>query len=112
MAVIPAGERWNDDSLRPSLEDLIGAGALLSLLNGRRSPEADLAVTAFEHFRGDLAGTLSLCGSGRELIERGFVCDVELAAEYGVSSSVPMLAGDRFVNCATGQNGGFTFADA
>ena len=100
VAVIPAGERWSDDSLRPCLEDWIGAGAVLSMLSGSRSPEADLAVAAFERFRGDLAGALSHCGSGQELIEHGFVCDIELASEYAVSSAVPMLAGDRFVGCA------------
>jgi 2-phosphosulfolactate phosphatase len=100
VAVIPAGERWSDGSLRPCLEDLIGAGAVLAMLSGRRSAEADLAVAAFERFRGDLAGALSHCGSGQELIEHGFACDIELASEYGVSSSVPVLVGDRFVGRA------------
>lgn len=98
VAVIPAGEHWGDDTLRPCLEDWIGAGAVLSLLAGKRSPEAELAVAAFERFRGDLAGALSRCGSGKELVEGGFRCDVELASEYAVSSAVPMLAGDRFIN--------------
>lgn len=98
IAVIPAGEHWGDGALRPCLEDWIGAGAILSLLAGKRSPEAELAIAAFERFRGDLAGTLSRCGSGKELVESGFRCDIELASEYAVSSAVPMLAGDRFVN--------------
>lgn len=98
IAVIPAGERWDDDTLRPCSEDWIGAGAVLSLLGGTRSPEAELAVAAFERFKGDLAGALSGSGSGKELLERGFECDVELAADYGVSSAVPVLTGDRFVN--------------
>lgn len=106
VAVIPAGEQWDDGTLRPCLEDWIGAGAVLSLLPGRRSPEAELAVAAFERFCGDLAGALSHCGSGKELIERGFGCDVRLASEYGVSSAVPLLSGDRFVdyiNCSSSE---------
>jgi 2-phosphosulfolactate phosphatase len=67
---------------------------------GRRSPEADLAVAAFERFSLDLTGALCRCGSGKELLDRGFQCDIELASEYGVSSAVPMLTGDRFVNRA------------
>jgi len=96
IAVIPAGECWSDGSLRPSLEDLIGAGAVLAGLPGTKSPEAELAVAAFERFRLNLADALAECGSGRELIERGFARDVELAAEYSVSATAPFLSGDRF----------------
>jgi 2-phosphosulfolactate phosphatase len=98
VAVIPAGEQWEDDTLRPCLEDWIGAGAVLSMLPGSRSPEAELAVAAFERFRGELGGALLRCGSGKELVARGFRCDVESAADYGVSAAVPFLAGDRFVD--------------
>ena len=97
LAVIPAGEHWDNGAFRPCLEDWLGAGAVLSLLAGTRSPEAQLAVAAFEHFRDDLAGALSRCGSGKELVGKGFGCDVELAAQYGVGSAIPMLAGDRFL---------------
>jgi 2-phosphosulfolactate phosphatase len=97
VAVIPAGERWPDDSLRPCLEDWIGAGAVLSLLPGKRSPEAEMAVAVFERFRHDLGAALRGCGSGKELVEGGFALDVDLAAEYGVSDAVPMLMGDRFM---------------
>jgi 2-phosphosulfolactate phosphatase len=96
--LIPAGERWSDGTLRPGLEDLVGAGAVLSELPGKPSPEADLAVAAFERFRRNLYDAVSRCGSGRELIEKGFACDVEIAAEYSVSSSVPVLANDRFID--------------
>lgn len=100
VAVIPAGERWGDDTLRPCLEDWIGAGAVLSALPGSRSPEAELAIAAFTRFRGDLKRALSCCGSGKELIERRFRCDVDLASEYAVSAAVPMLVGDRFTASA------------
>jgi 2-phosphosulfolactate phosphatase len=93
VAVIPAGEQWSDGSLRPALEDLLGAGAVLAALPGRPSPEADAAVAAFERFRDRLPQVLADCTSGRELLERGFACDVELAAECDVSNVVPVLDG-------------------
>ncbi len=101
VAVIAAGEQWSDQTLRPCVEDWIGAGAVLSLLPGRRSPEAELAVAAFQHFRADLKGALAGCGSGKELIEKGFRSDTDLASEYAVSSAVPMLMGDRFIDCSS-----------
>jgi 2-phosphosulfolactate phosphatase len=101
IAVIPAGERWPDGSLRPAIEDLIGAGAVLAALAGRPSPEAEAAVAVFERFRGNLRDALERCSSGKELIERGLGRDVELAADHNVSVSVPILREGRFINLAT-----------
>jgi len=95
--VIPAGERWADGTLRPAMEDLVGAGAILKLLAGRRSPEAQAAVAAFEDAAGNLSERLLACSSGRELAERGFGRDVELAAELDVSEVAAVLRGDAFV---------------
>jgi len=97
IAVIPAGEQWSNASLRPALEDLIGAGAVVARLPGSLSPEAEMAVAVFERFRGNLPDVMARCTSGRELVERGFARDVELAAAYGASSAVPTLRQDRFV---------------
>ncbi len=47
VAVIACGERWPDQSLRPSVEDLIGAGALIARLRGSCSPEAEAAAAAW-----------------------------------------------------------------
>jgi 2-phosphosulfolactate phosphatase len=41
--------------------------------------------------------SLRNCSSGRELIDRGFERDVELAAELNVSETVPVLKKDAFV---------------
>jgi len=101
VSVIPAGERWNDGSLRPCLEDLIGAGAVLAELPGTLSPEAEGAVAAFARFRRNLTETLFRCGSGKELAQRGFALDIELAADYAVSSVAPTLVNDRFVDGST-----------
>jgi 2-phosphosulfolactate phosphatase len=91
--VIPAGERWRDGSLRPALEDWIGAGAILKCLPGSRSPEADAAVAAFERYERGLIETLDRCGSGRELEERGHPRDKELAGALDVSDCVPRFDG-------------------
>ena len=95
--VIPAGERWPDGSLRPALEDWLGAGAVLRWLPGRRSPEAESAVALFEHCRENLVATLDECASGRELEERGHREDKLIAGELDVSSCVPRFDGVAFV---------------
>ena len=72
IGVIPCGERWADDAtLRPALEDLIGAGAVIAELHGTRSPEATAAVWAFEGAAASLLETIGACSSGKELVERG-----------------------------------------
>lgn len=96
VAVIACGERWPDDSLRPAFEDLIGAGAVLDALPGRRSPEAVAAVAAFAGVRDGLASSLLSCAGGRELIERGFDADVLLAAELDTSDHAPQLQGEAY----------------
>jgi 2-phosphosulfolactate phosphatase len=101
-AVIACGERWADGSLRPAWEDFIGAGAVIAHLPGARSPEADAACAAFQCARAELHDRLRACSSGRELIERGFAADVELAAAHGVSECVPVLEGGAYVARAAG----------
>ena len=100
MALIAAGERWGDGGLRPAVEDLWGAGAVLAHLAnlgwGDRSPEADLAVAAYTAVRGDEGAALARCVSGRELIAAGHRADVAIAAEAGASLSVPLLREHQF----------------
>ncbi len=98
ISIIPAGERWKQhQTLRPAIEDLIGAGAVIHALKATRSPEgtlspeAETAARVFEAFRDDLESVLCGSGSGRELIGRGFAEDVRLAAALDASSCVPVL---------------------
>jgi 2-phosphosulfolactate phosphatase len=98
IAVIPSGERWGDGSLRPSFEDLIGAGAIISHLKGSPSPEARAAVTAYADARPELKRLLKQCGSGKELIARGYSEDVELASELDISDCVPTLVNGAYVH--------------
>lgn len=91
ISVIAAGERWPDGLLRPALEDLMGAGAVIAYLKGRLSPEAQMAVAGFHHVQSDLADILLRCGSGKELVDRGFEEDVWLASKLNVSNAAPLL---------------------
>jgi 2-phosphosulfolactate phosphatase len=96
VGVIPAGERWPTDGmpLRPSFEDLIGAGAIVAALRtlhgGPVSPEALLAAKAALSVD-DLDLALADCSSGRELIGMNRRGDVELASELDVSVAAPVL---------------------
>jgi 2-phosphosulfolactate phosphatase len=94
VAVIAAGERWERDSggLRPAVEDMLGAGAILRALRpAAPSPEAHAAMAAFQAAQSDLRAHLFGCSSGRELVQKGFSADVEIAAGYDVSRAVPIL---------------------
>ena len=99
VAVIAAGERWNitDGPLRPSVEDQIGAGAILSAIGGNPSPEAIGAIGAFEAARHNLLDMLWETASGRELVERGYPGDVALAAELDAAASIPVVQKDGFI---------------
>lgn len=97
MAVIGCGEQWDDGSLRPAWEDLMCAGAVIARLPGQRSPEAQAACDVFQQAESELPRRLRECASGRELIQRGFAEDLELAAAYCVSTCVPILERGAFV---------------
>jgi 2-phosphosulfolactate phosphatase len=99
VAVIAAGERWPDGSLRPALEDLLGAGAVIAALVecGVRvlSPEAEAARACFEG-TADIAAAVEGSVSGRELADGGFGEDVAIAVESGSCPLVPVLADGAF----------------
>lgn len=101
IAVIPAGERWDDDSLRPAIEDLIGAGAVIEALDLPMSVEAEVARDAFRAARLRLDEVIRASVSGRVLIDRGFAQDVAIAAAFGVSRTAPMIRDGAYVDGAS-----------
>jgi 2-phosphosulfolactate phosphatase len=99
VAVIAAGERWPDDSLRAALEDLLGAGAIIAAAGshgaGPLSPEATATAACFRATP-DIASAVAGCTSGRELIGGGFADDVTIATDLDSSRAVPVLASGAF----------------
>jgi 2-phosphosulfolactate phosphatase len=101
IAVVSAGERWPNLSLRPALEDDLGAGAIISQLDlTDASPEAQFVANAFLSTRDTLAETVRSSVSGRELADFGYPHDVESAVQYSVSGTVPAVGPDGFLSTA------------
>jgi 2-phosphosulfolactate phosphatase len=103
-AVIAAGERWRGRApgsgpLRPALEDLLGAGAVIDSLGAARSlsPEAVAARAAFRDAREALDDVLLASASGRELLDKGLGQDVVMAAAFDADGVAPSLVGPAFV---------------
>jgi 2-phosphosulfolactate phosphatase len=105
IGIIAAGERWDmsDGPLRPSVEDMLGAGAVFAALDPsasvstpRCSPEAAAARAAFVAARPRLYEEIAGCASGRELVARGWEDDVATASSHDVSSVVCRLAVNEF----------------
>jgi 2-phosphosulfolactate phosphatase len=101
VAFVAAGERWPDGGLRPAVEDLWGAGAVIAHLSEHGwscSPEADAARAAYEAVRGGEREALLACASGRELAQQGYTHDVSIAAEFNTSTVVPVLKDGQFTD--------------
>lgn len=98
VSVIACGERWPDGTLRPALEDLLGAGAVIAGLTGTRSPEAQMAAAAWLDARPRIAEVVAACSSGREMVDRNWADDLAYATELDVSAMVPVLRDGAFVD--------------
>ena len=100
VAIIAAGERWPDDTLRPAVEDLWGAGAVVAALRNEGwtdlSPEAETTAAVWDSVAPDVSATLFNCASGRELVAAGYRDDVLIAGEVNASTSVPLLRNGSF----------------
>ncbi|MEQ8841754.1 MAG: 2-phosphosulfolactate phosphatase [Acidimicrobiales bacterium] len=99
VGVVAAGERWHGSTgpMRVAVEDLLGAGAVLSMFDRLDlSPEARAAAAAWHDAENDIVERLHRSVSGRELCEQGWADDVTLAAQSHVSDLVPVLRGACF----------------
>jgi 2-phosphosulfolactate phosphatase len=98
IGVVAAGELWPDGTLRPCVEDLLGAAAVLdglALLGVALSVEAAVTLAALAAVP-DIAAAVTRCVSGQELVQRGFSDDVALAIQPDVSSAVPVFSNGAF----------------
>jgi 2-phosphosulfolactate phosphatase len=98
IGVVAAGELWPDGTLRPCVEDLLGAAAVLDGLAQAGislSVEAAIALAALASVP-DVPSAVLGCVSGQELIERGYAEDVTIAIAVNRSSTVPLLINGAF----------------
>ncbi|RZS31335.1 2-phosphosulfolactate phosphatase [Herbihabitans rhizosphaerae] len=101
IGVVPAGERWHHHeqrTLRPSIEEYLGAGAITSALSDGLSPEAELAALAYRAAGDRVPELIANSVSGRELAAAGVSADVPLASDVDSSKIVPLLVDGVFVD--------------
>ncbi len=95
IGVIAAGDLASDGTMRPAVEDILGAAAILRLLPGTRSPEAAVAEAGYS---AEPSALVESSASARQLASVGHEDDAEWAGELDVSGCVPVLDGDVFVD--------------
>lgn len=98
IAIIAAGERWANDTLRVAYEDLVGSGAIIHGINGVKSVEAAFASLAFKNSVNNNFKDLINCATSIELSRHGYAGDVEIALQYNVSNVAPILQEQYFKN--------------
>ena len=101
VVLVPVGERWPDDTLRPALEDYLAVGSIASRLTSMLpdvsiSPETEATVTLWKGTK-DIADSVGGTASGRELLDSGFADDVTIATEVDATDVVPVLMDGAFV---------------
>ena len=96
VAVIAAGERWPDQSLRPAIEDWLGAGAIIQALDGLEFRKPRWRGLPMRVAGRGLDSLVRESISGRELIDRGFGADVEVALEVQSSNAAPILVNGEY----------------
>jgi 2-phosphosulfolactate phosphatase len=94
IAIIAAGDRRGDVP-RVTVEDLLGAGAIIDALAAvgldACSPEAAAAAASFAGLKRATKHLITASSSGRELAERGFAADIRLAVQTDASTTIPVL---------------------
>jgi 2-phosphosulfolactate phosphatase len=105
VAVVAAGEKWPTGELRPAIEDLLGAGAIIEALGLSDSsspevfsPEAEAAAAVWRAQRHHLADTLQRSSTGRQLTEGGHAPDIVVAAQFDAQDTVPVIVDGAFLN--------------
>ena len=101
VTVIAAGEQWPlSNALRPALEDILGAGKVISALIDYGVNASIEARTAAATFTGmpDVTDAVFDCSSGRELVELGYAGDVEVACAENADDVVPFLQNNAFID--------------
>ena len=92
VAIVAAGETWDDGSARFAVEDLLAAGAVIDALADLGidycSPEAAAASAAFTGLRNATGHLIGASSSGRDLTADGRREEIDHAIELDVDPAV------------------------
>lgn len=80
----------------------MAAGGIIAAMGRENcSPEAQASVAAWQHYQKQNLELLRGCSSALELMQRGFVEDVDLCLEIDKSKKECRLWGDAYVSALT-----------
>jgi len=91
ITVVACGERHPNGSLRPAVEDWVGAGAIISHLQAPRSAEAEVCREAYLAVHHRIPELLWKSESGQELRAAGYSRDVTYATSIDVHDTAVIL---------------------
>jgi len=97
--IVPCAERWSSigagHGIRPSIEDWLGAGAIVAATtNLRLSSEAKAAAAMFTAAGDALEQWLRQSVSGRELVAKNLADDIDPVFAIDATDTVPRLGSD------------------
>ncbi|KAF2958766.1 2-phosphosulfolactate phosphatase [Thermotoga sp. Ku-13t] len=82
---------------RIALEDVLCAGAIVALSGEKEKTDSALIAESVWRCNSSVFETISRSQHGRELIEKGFLRDVEYCSQIDLYSVVPIFDGSSFI---------------
>ena len=91
VTVIAVGDEIGMLGFRPNFEDLMGAGAVITYLNGTKSTQAESAEDSFKYNLPDMNKMLGRCAGGKLLLSHSSDDALSFVAELNAARVSPSL---------------------
>lgn len=93
ITVVALGDELGLLGFRPNFEDLMGAGAVISHLNGQKSTQAESAEDSFKYNLSSMESMLGRCSGGKLLVSHSSDDALKFVAQLNAVNVTPGLHG-------------------